>query len=947
MNLRIPLFVIAAMFFAASSALAVKPGQWTQDTEAAFGSASLDQTIVTNLGRIELARASDKLAELKDDATIIYDMARLSDGQTFLAVGPAGELASLDKDNKIASVVKYENAQVFALAVEGDVLWVAVSGDKTSRLEKREAGKATQTLNLPDVRYIWDVLVSDGKLYLATGTDGKVLQVDPAAAAAPASDERPPEAMSDEKAEASDERRAMSDERIASSQQPTANSQQQSAISNSPTPGTSSSETRNPKPETSSPAYKPVVVLDCEQNNVLCLGIDAQKRLYAGTDTEGLVYRITPQPDNTPGSTEHPFSAYVIYDAGEPEIGAMIVMPDGTVYVGTADADQAKPGRLNEPSKEEQGKPTSAPGSGKPGEKPTPSPIPIPTPPEKPEPPVQPQPQPQPQPAPAPGSGSASDNRPPEASSDEKAAVSSPQIKNQKSEISNSSAQSLSLQMTQAAVSFAEGDAPSINPAAPTKAQYDKLRQLIGQRLTEARKTGSLASGKDAASRGVPAPGSLGPRRAGASAKSNAPTKPGNAVYCISPDGFVRECFRESVMILRIEMVAGQIIIATGNEGQIYRVDPSGQPVTVLADLDAQQIPAMLVHDGQILIGTANPGQIVRLTAGFAHTGSFTADPLDAAQISRWGNLQLLADLPEHTGVTVSTRSGNLADPDNGFWSEWSAPITVAVPAEGQPFFLEIPSPSARFIQYKLTLTSDGSASPAVSLVALKYLMPNLAPRVNALRAKYPDLQIKPDAPPSPRNTLNIDWEAADPNGDTLAYTLEVRKLGSDQPFVKIAADLKDANFNWNTLTMPDGRYELRVTASDAPDNVPDETQSSQRLSAPVVIDNTAPTITDLAATRRGQLIGPAVPVVLSAQITDAMSIIADIRYSLSVDDQSDAAPAWNAVLPVDQIDDSTNESVSFTIPPLAPGVRVLTLRATDAQGNTAYQSITVTTPRP
>ncbi|MHB1157075.1 MAG: NHL repeat-containing protein [Phycisphaerales bacterium] len=347
MTIRDQLFALVILAIAASSALAVKPGQWVQDTEAAFGSASLDQTIVTNLGRIELARASEKLADLKDDATIIYDIARLPGGQTFLAVGPAGELASLDPDNKIVSVAKYENAQVFALAVDGDALWVAVSGNKTSRLEKREAGKVTRTIDLPDVRYIWDMLVSDGKLYLATGTDGKVLQVDPAAASETAA--APP---------ASDEQRATSDEKNAATAPGNADTSDEKTAASAP-------------PISNSPAL--VVVLDCEQNNVLCLGIDAQKRLYAGTDTEGLVYRITPQPapgseepgSKEPASKEHPFSAYVIYDAAEPEIGAMVVMPDGTVYVGTADADQAKPGRLNEPAKEEQGKPAPAAATGR------------------------------------------------------------------------------------------------------------------------------------------------------------------------------------------------------------------------------------------------------------------------------------------------------------------------------------------------------------------------------------------------------------------------------------------------------------------------------------------------------------------------------------------------------------------------------------------------------
>src|SRR5262249_49489378 len=49
--------------------------------------------------------------------------------------------------------------------------------------------------------------------------------------------------------------------------------------------------------------------------------------------------------------------SYVLYNAGEPEIGALVVFADGTIYAGTADADQARPGRLNEAVGTEVGRP--------------------------------------------------------------------------------------------------------------------------------------------------------------------------------------------------------------------------------------------------------------------------------------------------------------------------------------------------------------------------------------------------------------------------------------------------------------------------------------------------------------------------------------------------------------------------------------------------------------
>ena len=47
-------------------------------------------------------------------------------------------------------------------------------------------------------------------------------------------------------------------------------------------------------------------------------------------------------------------------------------------------------------------------------------------------------------------------------------------------------------------------------------------------------------------------------------------------------------------------------------------------------------------------------------------------------------------------------------------------------------------------------------------------------------------------------------------------------------------------------------------------------------------------------------------------------------------------------VLPVDNIFDSPEETVSFTTPGLKPGQHQITLRATDAKGNQAFQTLFV-----
>jgi len=797
MRNRTWLYTCVAACLVTTSALAVKPGEWLHQTEADFQAAELDHTVVTNLGRVELSRASDKLAELPDDQTIIYDLARTADGKTYLAIGPTGRLGHLDDEGKIQTLIEYKQEQIFALLADGTALWVAVSGAK-SRLDKIVDGQIAQSIELKETRYVWDMLLYDGKLWVATGTEGKVFHIDPAGG-----------------------------EEIA-----------------------------------------PAIALDAGPKNVLCLGIDGKGQVYAGTDGEGLVFRITPQAD-----IEKPYATYVMYDATEPEIGALLVRPDGTVFAGTADAQQARPGRLAEAIAEEKGT-TESPddegdGGGDDGDDGGDD--------GQPQPPDDPGQQPKPDPVPGDGDG-------------------------------------------------ADGQqAQPVVPAKPTARQYTALRKEVAKRLAEARKGKPLQAGPGGGNRSA----GLRPRRPSGGAGGGNQAKEGNAVYQISTDGFVREVFRETVMVLSMAEGDGKLYITTGNEGQVYRVDPGSEEITVLADLEVQQVPAMMFDDGKVLIGTANPGRIVRLGSGFAPTGTFTSDPLDASQPSMFGAMQVQADLPEGTKVSVQTRSGNVGDPEQGHWSDWTEAQLIAPPAAGMPVYVKVQSPTARFLQYKLTLESAGDASPAVSKIAMKYLLPNMRPKINSLKAAYPENNGNNGLPVAVK--MNIEWEAADADGDQLQFKLETKRLGTDQPYIELEDEITANNYEWDTRAMPDGRYLIRLTASDVKDNVPGQVRTAARVSAPVLVDNSSPAIGNIEA-GKGEKPDQ---VTIKATAQDELSVIADFRYSLN------GKKDWNAVLPADMIYDSTSEQMSFTIPDLSPGTHVITLRAADAMGNVRYASVT------
>ena len=102
-----------------------------------------------------------------------------------------------------------------------------------------------------------------------------------------------------------------------------------------------------------------------------------------------------------------------------------------------------------------------------------------------------------------------------------------------------------------------------------------------------------------------------------------------------------------------------------------------------------------------------------------------------------------------------------------------------------------------------------------------------------------------------------------------------------------------------------------------------------------MLVDNTAPVIGSV----KSQQNGAAVQVGL--KVVDRSSIVAGLDYSVN------SAKGWQAVLPSDNIFDSPEEGVSFEVPGLPGGSHQITVRATDAKGNQAFESVFVTVEGP
>ena len=298
----------------------------------------------------------------------------------------------------------------------------------------------------------------------------------------------------------------------------------------------------------------------------------------------------------------------------------------------------------------------------------------------------------------------------------------------------------------------------------------------------------------------------------------------------------------------------------------------------------------------------------------------------------------------------MQTRLGNGERPDST-WSDWSA-------AFKNPDGNQISSPRARLIQWRATVRASGSsAAPSwVEDVSVAYLPRNVAPEVLSITAlpigvglqQLANVAVDPNVessgldpsvfgpvaqvPPRrfyQRGARSFQWQAEDRNSDTLEYAIYYRAL-NEQTFRLLKDKLRDNFYTIDGATLADGRYIIKVVASDAPDNPPGQKLTGERLSEPVDIDNTPPVV---KAMGQPQLRGDSVRVVFS--VDDATGKVKKADASLD-------GAAWVPVFPDDGIADSGHEVYSVDFSGLAAGARTISLRTFDTSGNVGTLSVTI-----
>jgi hypothetical protein len=165
-----------------------------------------------------------------------------------------------------------------------------------------------------------------------------------------------------------------------------------------------------------------------------------------------------------------------------------------------------------------------------------------------------------------------------------------------------------------------------------------------------------------------------------------------------------------------------------------------------------------------------------------------------------------------------------------------------------------------------------------------------------------------------------VTWSATDPNDDNLSYDVFYREE-SETLWKLLRADLREAVIAWDTVAMPDGRYTLKIVASDAPTNPADLALTGEKESRSFEVDNTPPRVSGIQAVRgeRGHR--------LTLQAEDDASAVKKVEYAVD-------SGKWNVIYPTDGICDSKSESFDVPVRGYTEGVHTLVVKVTDRLDN-------------
>ncbi len=364
---------------------------------------------------------------------------------------------------------------------------------------------------------------------------------------------------------------------------------------------------------------------------------------------------------------------------------------------------------------------------------------------------------------------------------------------------------------------------------------------------------------------------------------------------------------------------AGAAYVGTGAEGRVYTVDDN-HLTRLVADTDSRQIGSLVVAGKRRYLVGSDPVAFYEIKGEGGTEAIWTSKVLDAGMRATFGNLTWRS-----TGtVELSTRSGSTLEPDTS-WSPWSAGLT----APGK-----VKSPQGRYVQTRARFAKDAKA--VVSEIHLSFVTDNARAIVTGITAESKaqkkaslatGMVSSGGKAPKPSSSVSLKWDVENPDKDDLRYRVSYRLEGQSawRDLIKPSEVFTSMSTEWDTTSLPEGLYRVKVEATDELVNPPDRVTRHSLESNTVLVDNTPPVFKSLSLTGRK----------LSGEVQDGLGPIARIEIAIAGTDD------WRPIFPTDLVFDDPSEKFEADVSSIVPpGSRLIGIRAYDQAGNAVSKEL-------
>ncbi len=422
-----------------------------------------------------------------------------------------------------------------------------------------------------------------------------------------------------------------------------------------------------------------------------------------------------------------------------------------------------------------------------------------------------------------------------------------------------------------------------------------------------------------------------------------------SSIWSMNPDGFLRELWSfQNAWVYDIAEGNGTLWIATGSPAKLFALDKNEEK-TLHATFHEESLSRILVTKERLLVFSSNPARVYGARFFDSLQGVYISDVKDVGQLSYWGTWSTRTDIPSGTSLKCYIRTGNTQLPDET-WSQWFGPLKNET---------KIEFPPSRYFQYKCEMKGTWDKSPVLREVRLSYLPQNHPPKIDSILVYPPGYafqsrkqskqqtiagsehiplyQTAPQKNPArSKRTSNMNrlpsgrpyikpgvqtiaWKAHDPDQDTLIASIFIQKAGSSV-WKKLADHIEKNVFAWDTSTLEEGWYRIKVRVSDKKSNLKKFALSHELTSEWFPIDHTPPEVQVLSKTKKGNQLE------FHIRITDTISPLLKVEKSTGPD-------TWEILYPVDFITDSKREEYIFSTD-LSNTFRSVAIRVTDMAQN-------------